>query len=179
MVVAMNSELTTASAVASTAASNRAPIRSSPMTREGDRRVGRSWQPRRRAEGDHDLAAAVGGVRADLRQAESASQREALALPGAQRGVGGDDDDARSGTVLDRHQVADLAADRHAVDDEAVAQAEVAQDEGAERVRAARRSRSTRDEVPMPALKSKAVMPVPAPTQPSATGPPVAPSSAA
>ena len=56
-----------------------------------------------------------------------AAGRHALALTGAERGVGGEDDDARALAVLERHEVGDLASDRHAVHAQAVAHAEVGQ----------------------------------------------------
>ena len=71
----------------------------------------------------------------------------------------------------------DRLADRDAVDPEQLARAVVGLDQGADR-EAARGGRTTRDAVPIPPLNSWQIIPVPPPTLPSATGPPVAASSA-
>src|SRR5665647_2783999 len=79
----------------------------------------------RRAEGHHELTAAVRGVGPHDGKTKRTALGEAFTLPRAERRVGGQKDDARALTVLDRHEVGDLAPHRHAVHHETAALAEV------------------------------------------------------
>ena len=110
-------------------------------------------------EGDREVAAAVAVGRAGARQPEDRARGQALQIARVERRVGGDHDHARAvrsrvhrraGRTRARGRGAAAAAaeDRHAGDRQVAA--EVGLREHADRVAAAARAGSLRDEVPMP-----------------------------
>ena len=165
VVVARNKLSSTASSVASTAASNR-PFRSrSDSTSMVDSATTVASEATTGAEGEEDLAAAVGGHRTRSRQTESGTAGESLALRRQDRCIGRDDDDATSLGCLAfaaSTEFGEPTSDRRAVDAQPLERAEVRQHQDTEHVPS-----TSRDEVPMPPFQPRQVIPDPAPIAPA------------
>ena len=128
--------------------------------------------------GEEDVARAVPADAADPGEAEPDPPSDPGELAGVERDVGADDADAAPGVAA----CSTVAARRRARRPTGTPPTRSWRDEpklASTRTPTVPRPSSTRDEVPIPALCSIAIIPVPAPTAPSATGPAAAASMAA
>jgi hypothetical protein len=115
-------------------------------------------------EGEEDLAAGVLGDRSGAGQPEAGTASDAGELIGEQRRVAGDDDDAASRRSRARARLGrEQAPDRDAVDAQLAALSKFA---STTTPTIASSAGTTRLAVPMPPLKPKHIIPVPAPTAP-------------
>ena len=145
-----------------------------------------------RRERDREVAAAVRVGRSRPRQREDRARGEPLEIARVERRVGRDDDHAGPVSVRER-VLSRRSADRREGGRRSAAgtrRSELAATPARRRSSAVRRSwsaparrpstcpsplrRTTRDDVPMPPFQPNAIVPVPAPTAPSATAPVVA-----